>query len=155
VLGGVALYRISPNLAIGANAAFATFQIDGGLPSAYSRVSFIGLMIRGYFSDRGAIDPYVETGVGRGSASSGYTFEGIDVRSDSAGPSAMAGAGIDFWVTPYLKLGPAVSYRWTWLTDVRTCAGSACQMMRVSDWGAIGSLATLSFAATLAFGHEM
>jgi hypothetical protein len=155
VLGGGALYRISPYVALGATAAFANFQFDRVAPSAYSHASFLGFTVRGYFSDRGAIDPYVETGIGRGTSTMGYADGGVEIRSESSGPSAMAGAGIDFWVMPYLKLGPALSYRWTWLTDVRTCAGSTCETARVADWGAIGSYATLSFAATLAFGHEM
>jgi hypothetical protein len=155
VLGGGGLYRVSPYVALGAAASFASFQLDRVAPSAYSRASVIGLVIRGYFSERGAIDPYVETGVGRGTATSGYTDAGLDIRSESVGPSAMAAAGIDFWVLPYLKLGPAFSYRWTWLTEVRTCAGSTCETARVADWGAIGSYATLSFTATIALGHEM
>jgi hypothetical protein len=85
----------------------------------------------------------------------GTTEGGVDVRSESAGPSAMAGVGIDFWVAPYLKLGPALSYRWAWLTDVRTCSSSACSTVSVADRGAVGSYLSLSFVATLALGHEM
>jgi hypothetical protein len=155
VLGGGALYRVSPYVALGAVAAFANFQFDRVAPSAYSHASFVGFAVRGYFSDRGAIDPYVETGIGRGTSTMGYAGGGVEIRSEAAGPSAMASAGIDFWVMPYLKLGPALAYRWTWLTEVRTCAGSTCETARVADWGAIGSYATVSFAATLLLGQEM
>jgi hypothetical protein len=156
VLGGGALYRISPYVALGATVSFASFQLDGP-PSAgaYSRASFMGLLVRGYFSDRGAVDPYVETGFGRGTASTGMSDGTIDVRSDASGPAATVGAGIDFWVLPVLKLGPAISYRWTFLGDVRTCTGAACETVSVSDWGAVGSFASVSLVATLALGHEM
>jgi hypothetical protein len=77
------------------------------------------------------------------------------VRSDAAGPAATLGAGIDFWVLPVLKIGPSLTYRWTWLTDVRTCAGSACETASVSDRGAVGSQASVSLVATLALGREM
>jgi hypothetical protein len=80
----------------------------------------MGLTIRGYFSDRGAVDPYVETGIGRGTATSSASDGAVEVRSDAAGPAATLGAGIDFWVLPFLKIGPSFTYRWTWLTDVRT-----------------------------------
>ena len=115
----------------------------------------MGLLVRGYFADRGAIDPYVETGIGRGTATTSATDGATAVESHGAGPSATVGAGIDFWVVPFLKLGPAVSYRWTWLTDVRTCAGTACETTSVSDRGAVGSFLSVSLVATLALGHEM
>jgi hypothetical protein len=156
VLGGGALYRVSPYVGLGAVASFASFHLDAPpATSSFSRASFIGFVVRGYFSERGALDPYVETGLGRGAAEMGATDGGVDVRSESAGPAAMAGAGIDFWVAPFLKLGPAFSYRWTWLTDVRTCAGGACSTASVADRGAVGSYASLTFVATLALGHEM
>jgi hypothetical protein len=155
-LGGGALYRVSPYVALGLEASFVSFRVGAaGFPAASSRTNWVGLLVRGYFVDRGAVDPYVETGLGRGASVAGY-FNGIaDVRSDASGPSAMAGAGVDFWVTPYVRFGPAFSYRWTWLTDVRTCAASTCETARVADSGAVGSYATLSVLATFAFGHEM
>jgi hypothetical protein len=152
VLGGGALYRITPYVALGAAFSLANFETDAEAgATAYSRSSFMGLTIRGYFADRGAVDPYVETGLGRGTASSGT----LDIRSESDGLSTTVGAGVDFWVLPMLKLGPAVSYRWTWLTDVRTCAGGMCDTSAVSDRGAVGSYLSLSLVATLALGHEM
>jgi hypothetical protein len=152
VLGGGALYRLSPYVALGAALSFADFQVDAAPGvAAYSRSSFMGLLVRGYFSDRGAVDPYVETALGRGTATSGTT----EVRSESAGLSTTVGAGIDFWVLPVLKLGPALSYRWTWLTDVRTCAGALCETSSVADRGAVGSFVSLSLVATIALGHEM
>jgi hypothetical protein len=156
VLGGGAFYRITPYVALGAAVSFTSFQLDAGPGvAAYSRTSFIGLTIRGYFADRGAVDPYVETGLGRGTVATSSSDGTIEVRSDGAGPSATVGAGIDFWVLPLLKIGPALTYRWTWLTDLRTCAGAACETASVSDRGAVGSVASVSLVATLALGHEM
>jgi hypothetical protein len=153
--GGGALYRLSPYVALGASVSFASFQLDTPAPAAYSRASFVGLLVRGYFADRGAVDPYLEAGIGRGAVAAGYSDGAVDVRSESSGPSSMAGAGIDFWLTPYLKLGPALSYRWTWLTDVRTCAGPTCETAKVGERGAVGSYVTLGLHATIALGHEM
>ena len=156
VFGGGALYRVTPYVALGGGVSFATFHLDPSLrPGAYSQANFMGFLARGYFADRGAIDPYVETGAGRGAVVMGGSEGEVDVRSDGAGLSLLAGAGIDFWLTPYLKVGSALSYRWTWLTDVRTCDARACATAPVADRGAVGSYASLSFVATLALGHEM
>jgi len=156
VFGGGALYRLTPYVALGAIVSFANFHLDPSRgPGAYSRASFMGFLARGYFADRGAIDPYVETGAGRGDVVMGRADDAGDVRSNGAGLSLLAGAGIDFWLMPYLKIGPALSYRFTWLTDVRTCDARACATAPVADRGAVGSYASLSFVATLALGHEM
>jgi len=155
-LGGGALYSVSPYIGLGIEASFSRFELAiEGAREAYSRASWVGLLVRGYFLDRGAVEPYVETGVGRGSSSAGYS-DGVSAFSvDASGPSALAGAGVDFWVAPYLRLGPAFTYRWTFLTDVRSCAGSSCETGSVADRGAVGSFASLSFVATLALGREM
>jgi hypothetical protein len=150
--GAGALYRLTPYVALGVGLSFASFQLDGALArSAYSRTNWIGVLIRGYFAEHGVLDPYVEVGVGRGGAESGDA----DLRMTSAGPSTMTGAGIDFWVLPYLRIGPALSYRWTWLSNVDICAAGRCETASVADRGAVGSYASLSFVATLALGQEM
>jgi len=155
-LGGGALYRVSPSVALGLEATFSTFNLTvDGAQEAYSRASWLGLLVRGYFLDRGAIEPYVETGVGRGSSSSGYSDGVSRVSVEASGPSALAGAGVDFWVASYLRMGPAFTYRWTYLTGARFCAGSSCDTSSVADRGAVGSFASLSFVATLAIGREM
>ncbi|HEX9297725.1 MAG TPA: hypothetical protein VF881_17905 [Polyangiaceae bacterium] len=155
-LGGAALDRVSPLVALGLEASFTTFRMDAaGVPGAFSRTSWMGFVVRGYFLDRGALDPYVEAGIGRGAVATGYESSPAPVRADAAGPAAMARAGIDFWIAPFLRLGPALSYRWTWLTDVRACAGTRCETTAVSDRGAVGSDLSLSLQATFAFGREM
>jgi hypothetical protein len=115
----------------------------------------MGFLVRGYFLDRGALEPYVEAGIGRGAIATGYETPLAPVRAEASGPAAMARAGLDVWVAPFLRLGPALSYRWTWLTDVRACAGARCDTVAVSDRGAVGSYLGFSVQATFAFGREM
>jgi hypothetical protein len=147
-----ALYRLSPYVALGTSLGLASFRLDGsGTASAYSRANWLGLLVRGYFAERGSIDPYVEAGFGRGAVESGDA----GVRMTGAGPSAMAGAGVDFWVLPYLRLGPALSYRWTWLSGVEMCQATACAAASLAERGVVGSYASLSLVATLALGSEM
>ena len=156
-VGAGLLYRVSPYVAIGIDASFARFTSRASTPgtAAYSHASWIGLLVRGYFLDRGMLDPYVETGFGQGAATAGYVDAGTEVRTEFGAPSVMAGAGIDFWLSPHLRLGPAVSYRFSWLSDVRGCYGATCTSYGVQDRGAVGSYATLSVRATLALGREM
>jgi hypothetical protein len=155
-LGVGALYRVSPYVGLGLEASFAGFGLAiDGRGASYSRASWVGLLVRGYFLDRGSADPYVEAGLGRGSSSAGYGEGASTVSIDASGPSALAGAGVDFWLGSNLRMGPALTYRWTLLTDVRACTGSSCETTSVSVPGAVGSFLTLSFVATLAFGREM
>jgi hypothetical protein len=155
-VGGGALYRVSPYVALGLEASFSSFELAvDGAQTAYSRASWIGFLVRGYFLDRGAVEPYLEAGVGRGSSSTGYSNGTMVVSVEASGPSALAGAGVDFWVAPFLRMGPALTYRWTLLTDVRACTGPSCETVSVADRGAVGSFASLSFVATLALGREM
>jgi hypothetical protein len=155
-VGGGALYRVSPYVGLGLDATFAGFGlVVDGASGAYSRASWVGFLVRGYFLDRGSVDPYVETGLGRGSSSAGYSSGERAVSVEASGPSALAGAGVDFWVGPSLRMGPALAYRWTLLTDVRACTGSSCETTSVSGPGAVGSFVSLSFVATLALGREM
>jgi hypothetical protein len=67
----------------------------------------------------------------------------------------MAGAGVDFWLAPYLRLGPALNYRFTWISHVRGCYASTCTAVGVDERGAVGSYATFSVRATVALGREM
>jgi len=67
----------------------------------------------------------------------------------------MAGAGIDFWLGPYLRLGPALTYRIAWISDVRGCYAGTCTTYGVDERGTVGSYATFSLRATVALGREM
>jgi hypothetical protein len=146
-----ALYRLSPYVALGLDAGFADFREDAAVAGAHSRTHWVGFVVRGYFAEQGLVDPYVEIGFGRGAVESGAA----DVRASGAGPSTMAGAGIDFWVLPFMRVGPALSYRWTWLSTLDVCEGGACGTASVSDWGAVGSYASLAVVATIGLGREM
>jgi hypothetical protein len=156
-LGLGALYRVSPHFAVGLDASFARFTLRGASAGAAPRshASFIGLLVRGYFFDRGMLDPYVETGVGQGASMASHVVDGTEIRTESAAPAVMAGAGIDFWVAPYLRVGPAFGYRFSWISSVQGCWASACTSVGVDERGAVGSYATVGVRATLALGREM
>jgi hypothetical protein len=154
--GAGVLYRITPYVAIGLDASLARFTSHvTGASTAYSRASWVGLLVRGYFLDHGMFDPYVETGFGQGSAVAAYTDGSTEVRTEAASPSFLAGAGVDFWLAPYLRVGPALNYRFAWLTSVSGCVASTCTTYGVDERGAVGSYASFSVRATIALGREM
>ena len=155
-LGLGALYRITPHVAFGLDASFAHFGSGATSVTAHeSLATWVGLLVRGYFLDRGALDPYVETGFGQATSVSTYRDGDVDVRTESAAPSVETGAGIDFWVAPFLRFGPAVSYRFAWISRVNGCASGICTSYGVDERGAVGSYATFSVRATVGFGREM
>jgi hypothetical protein len=157
MLGVGALYRVSPYVALGLDLSFARFtpRATNAGATLQSEASFIGLLVRGYFLDRGLVDPYVETGFGQGASVARYAEGGRDVRTESAAPAFLVGAGIDFWLTSYLRLGPALTYRLSWISNVEGCWGSTCTSVGVDERGAVGSYASVSVKATIAFGREM
>jgi len=156
-VGAGLLYRVSPYIAVGLDASLARFtsRASTAWGAAYSHASWIGLLVRAYFLDRGLLDPYVETGFGQGSAVAGHIDAGADVRTAAAAPSVMAGAGIDFWLAPYLRVGPALSYRISWISSVRGCYAATCTTYGVEERGTVGSYATFGVRATVALGREM
>jgi opacity protein-like surface antigen len=157
-LGVGVLYRVAPHVAFGLEASFARFaSTAAGATETYSRSTSIGLLVRGYFLDHGMFDPYVETGFGQGSAVSGYVdaATGTRVRTEFGAPSFLTGAGIDFWLTPHLRVGPAFNYRFAWFSSVQGCAAATCTTYGVDDRGAVGSYASFSVRATIALGREM
>jgi hypothetical protein len=155
-LGVGFLYRITPHIAVGLDASLARFASTFA-GARESRATFIGLLVRGYFLDHGVLDPYVETGFGQGSAVSDYVDagSGARVRTEFAAPSFLTGAGLDVWLAPYLRLGPAFSYRFSWFSNVQGCVAATCTTYGVDDRGAVGSYASFSVRATVAFGREM
>jgi hypothetical protein len=174
-LGIGGLYRVSPYIAVGFDASLVRFTLHGAGDAPRSHASFVGLLVRGYFFDRGVFDPYVETGFGQGAAvarhveratenggldgasigAGGAAAGDIEVRTEFAAPAVMAGAGIDFWLAPYLRMGPALSYRFSWISTVQGCWGTTCTSVGVDERGAVGSYATVSVRATIALGREM
>jgi hypothetical protein len=155
-LGLGALYRITPYVAFGLDASFMRFASGAHAAAAHeTTASWIGLRVRGYFLDHGTIDPYVETGFGQATSTSTYRDGGVDVRTETAAPSAMAGAGVDFWLAPYLRMGPALDYRFAWISRVNGCASAICTSYGVDERGAVGSYAALSLRVTVGLGREM
>jgi len=152
-LGLGALWRVAPHVALGLEGSVARFGIDAA--SGWARSSWVGAVVRGYFLDRGWLDPYVQTGLGRGSIDTAYDDGAAEVRLSAAGLGTMVGAGLDFWISGHVKAGPAVFYHWTFFGDGRACAGGVCSAASVATTGAVASSISLSLVLSAAIGPEM
>jgi hypothetical protein len=159
--GGQGLFRLAPHVALGAAVHFTSLRADTrSLPEGTSDASvttgWIGVIARGYFLDRGALDPYLQAGFGRGTVEQRYASGEQSISLSGAAPATMAGAGLDGWISPSFKIGALLAYHWTFLGDLRTCdRGPLCETVQVTDVGAATSALSLALTATLAFGHEM
>jgi hypothetical protein len=129
--------------------------IDAGAAGGFTRSSWIGAVVRGYFLERGFLDPYVQTGLGRGSLDVAYDADGVEMRLGGSGLATMVAAGIDFWFSSNVKAGPSIGYYWTFLGDVHACAGPACSTYSVGSTGAASSSASISLTMAVMLGREM
>jgi hypothetical protein len=154
-LGLHALWRVAPYVALGVQGDFARFTIDADTAEGSARSIWVGAAVRGYFLERGFLDPYAETGFGRGSVDTIYDVGGTLVSVHGSGAATMVGAGLDFWISSRVKVGPAIAYYWTFLGDVRVCSGAVCSTSNVGSTGAVASHANFSVALSLALGPEM
>lgn len=156
--GAAALFRITPYIALGADLDAIDFAFDpsaSGATAGKSRAMFFGPQFRGYFAERGSVDPWVSVGFGGGTITTSYELDGVSYGATETGAATSVGAGVDFWVSPWLKLGPAFEERVVFPTEIETCRGDACRSRTVSEAGGVTRTTRIAVNVTLAFGREM
>jgi hypothetical protein len=154
-LGLGALWRVAPYVAVGVEGSLSRFSVAAGGDAGWARSSWLGTVVRGYFLEHGLLDPYVQAGLGRGSIDTTYEQGGVATRVGGAGLSTMVGAGLDFWLSRGVKLGPEIAYRWTFVRDVRACTASMCSVYAVDTAGAAASSASVGVSVAVLLGPEM
>jgi len=100
------LYRPTPYFAFGASASYAVAHgaLSGARLSAKSLA--LGISARVYLLEAGELDPYLEALLGWGSLTTTLTPPGGLAQSESAfGPLGRSGGGIDWLVSPRVKVG--------------------------------------------------
>jgi len=107
-LGGelATYYRPTPYFAFGASAAYAIAHGTlAGAPLSAKTLA-LGISSRVYLLESGELDPYLEGLLGWGSVTTTLTPPGGLVQSESAfGPLGRTGGGIDWLLSPRVKLG--------------------------------------------------
>lgn len=155
-VGGV--YRITPYVGFGAEVVVAEFGFDAtavGASSGASRAGSVGPIFRGYFLERGRIDPWVQVGFGIGLVQASFQGSGDEIDSRATGAAVSGGAGVDVWITPSVKLGPALNQHLVFPSEVRVCQRGACASYTVSEAGGVTRWLRVGLVASFAFGQEM
>lgn len=155
-VGGV--YRMTPYLALGAAVELANFRYDAsavGASGGTSRAATVGPIFRAYFLESGSIDPWIQVGFGAAFLGMSYETAGAAWSASASGASVSGAAGVDFWLTPHLKVGPAVGQELVFPTEVRVCQGDGCADYTVSEAGGVTRWLRVGLVATVAFGSSM
>ncbi len=143
--GASVVYRLTPLVGLGAEVTRASLRGEGGGGVATA----LGARVRGWFAERGAVDPWVEVGWGGGA---------LDLDRGDAGSGATralttgVGAGLDAWIGRHAKLGAFVAADAWVVRSTRACAQSACG---APVGGEVVSMMRAGVALTVALGPEM
>ncbi len=113
-LGGelAALHRPSPYFAFG---AAASYSVASGSVAPRQELAektlTLGLTLRVYLVEAGALDPYLEALIGWGSQTTTLVADGGPHGTDSRlGPVGRAGGGVDLLVSPRVKVGGTAGF---------------------------------------------
>jgi hypothetical protein len=115
---------------------------------------FYGLLGRVYFTDHGAVEPYLELGLG-GGADRTRAREADDVAySETAfGGAVRVGGAVEFYLGRHVRLGPALAWTRFRVQHVERCDPSeACVDLDQSEYGHGVGFTTLSARLTILLG---
>lgn len=107
-LGGelATLYRPTPYFAFGASASYSVAHGSSSGAPLTAKTLALGVSARVYLLESGELDPYLEALLGWGSLTTTLAPRGGTAQDDSAfGPLGRTGGGIDWMLSPRLKLG--------------------------------------------------
>lgn len=139
------LYRITPYVGLGAEIAGASFRLDEGS----GRAGIVGPVFRAYFLEEGSVDPWIQVGFGAAHFRTSHaTGDGVD----ASGPAVSGSAGVDVWLSPSWKLGPALGQRFLFPTETRACEVGRCASMTASQAGGVRRHLNVGLVATFALG---
>lgn len=158
MIGAGGVYRITPYVALGAELAVAEFRYDAaaaGASRGASRAGQFGPIFRGYFLENGRVDPWVQVGFGMGFVGMNHISGGAEWNARATGAAASGAAGVDFWLTPYLKLGPSIGQQFVFPSEVRVCENGGCASYAVGEAGGITRWMRLGVNVTVALGRSM
>ena len=154
---------MTPHFAWGGGFAFAGFRYEPPervqLKNTQAAAAWLGLLGRFYFQSEGALDPYIQLGLGgaalgtTGDVPTGETYE-----ETGAGPALQMGGGIDFFLSRGLMLGPAASYTHVFVDKIRRCrAGGSgdCIDVPKDEGGHLNAFIFVGARLTILLGSEL
>jgi hypothetical protein len=122
----------------------------------------LGLAARVYFAEEGSLDPYVQLALGGAALATAFEEgSGTDQQryeETGAGPALQFGAGVDFYLTPLLRLGPALNSTLVFVDKIRRCHGGGegeCVDVAKGAHGHVDAYATIGARLTISLGDEL
>jgi len=158
--GLTGLWRVSPYFAWGGGLCALGFGFspprNSGLTGAKAGGAFVGVLGRVYFLERGALEPYLELGLGVGAARTTASEAGSPkITETTAGGAVRIGAGFEFYATEHLRLGPALSWTRFHAGQVARCAGQQCVDLSADENGHGVGFTTVSLRLSILLGAAL
>ncbi len=156
-VGGTVLWRVSPFFAFGGTLSAVSFGFhppaSSGLHGASAHGLFFGLLGRVYFLEHGPVEPYLELGLGGGSATT-RAQESNDVQYDetATGTALRVGGAIELYLSRHVRLGPAFDWTRFNVAHVQRCASSDCVPLDEAGYGHGTGFSSLSARLTILLG---
>jgi hypothetical protein len=157
-LGLTALWRASPYVAFGGTVNALGFEFH---PPASSQLRdssagglFYGLLGRVYFADHGAVEPYLELGIGGGAdRTSARATNDVKYADTASGGALRVGGGVEFYLGHHLRLGPALDWTRFRVRRLERCdTAQTCVDLDQSSFGHGVGFTTLSARITILVG---
>ncbi|HEX3773124.1 MAG TPA: hypothetical protein VHV51_01605 [Polyangiaceae bacterium] len=156
--GLTALWRASPYFAFGSTVSGLDFRFrpsaQSGLRDTSAGGIFYGLLGRVYFSDHGAVEPYLEAALGGGAArTNARELDETRYTDTSFGAALRLGFGLEFFLGRHLRLGPAFTWTRFHVSELARCApNEACvELDQTANGHAVG-FSTLSARLSILIG---
>ncbi len=161
-IGFSAFWRVNPYFAWGGGLDIMGYRYQPparlDLTNTNAAGVFLGLLGRGYFLDHGALDPYVELGLGGGALGTSHDEQGTRYSETGAGPAVRLGGGFDFFLGRRIKLGPALSYTRVFIDKIRRCDtnnNNNCVDLSKTTNGQLGAFVLVYAHMTIVLGDEL
>ena len=161
-VGFSAFWRVTPYFAWGGGLDFDGYRYEPPARLNLTKPSaagiFLGFLGRAYFLDHGALDPYVEVGLGGGVMGTSHDEAGERYNETGAGPALRVGGGIDFFLGSRIRLGPSLSYTHVFIDKIRRCPSSAnndCVDLSKTTDGRLNASLRVYARLTIMLGDEL
>lgn len=156
-VGLTALYRAMPYFAFGVVARLDAFSFGQGAADApAAQMTFFGVVGRLYAFKAGLLDPYLELAIGGGSIETTTASAGNRSRTVAEfTPAGRIGAGVDFAINPWLRLGPSASLSEYAPGSVSQCAARRCTAVDLGHAPLPRGATSLAFRLTFTTGERL
>lgn len=155
-LGVSGLYRPFAFFALGVTARLDTFSVARAEGARTAQATFFGAALRLYAFESGMFDPYLELAVGGGSLETSAARSGQREGTHVAlAPAARIAGGLDFALSPWLRLGPALAMSQYASGNATYCTHAGCTTRSDRQSALPRGATSFGFRLTIALGERL